>query len=415
MTDLASTTTLLGRWLAHSLWQGAAVLLVYLLLERMMRRDDAESECRAASVGMVLIAVLPLLTAVAALLASGLAPVAQVAAGGGTALPIPGEVLRLMQRHLTFDVARWVVGAWLAGVALSLIHLLLSLWWLNRRVLGESRIVSYPGLDALAVRVGLGKAPEVREWPGARSPFVTGWRHPILVLPEGLGGLLGASEAESVLLHELAHVARHDVARNLLLRLLGALAWHQLPFWVLLRDLNQARERSCDDLAVRAMGQRLPLARALVLLEQRRAGEPRLAMAGTGGDFSSRVRRILASVEPGAAARFRFGSELVLAALLMVTGTTLLLAASAEGTLSRWASGVHAMISANDPAGPFTVELMGTRLVAATIDGRAVPAQRIVQQGTRVALLDAEGRPELTLRVEAPAAIHWTARPPRSP
>ena len=106
---------------------------------------------------------------------------------------------------------------------------------------------------------------------------------------------------------------------------------------------------------------------------------------------------------------------MVLTALLAVTGSTLLLAASAEGQLEVWANNVHALIQANDPRGPFTVELIGNRLIGATIDGVPVPANRIVQRGERVHLLDAVGQPELTLEVQAAGTIHWSPRPPRSP
>jgi xanthosine utilization system XapX-like protein len=291
----------------------------------------------------------------------------------------------------------------------------MSLWRLHRRIMLAGRPIELTGIERLASRAGLRRVPLVCEWSGATSPFVAGWFRPVMVLPPGLCAQLGESEADSLLLHELAHVARQDVARNLMLRLLGSLAWYQPAFWMLLRDLNRARERACDDLAVRAMGQGLPLARALVLLEERRAGQPRFAMAGTGGDFASRIRRILTVGAGSVPASDRIGSGLILAALLFANGTTLLLAASAEGSLSRWAGSVHALITASDPAGPFTVELMGGRLVGATIGGQVVPASRIVQQGSSVSLFNADGRPELTLRVEAPGAIHWTPRPPRSP
>jgi hypothetical protein len=158
------------------------------------------------------------------------------------------------------------------------------------------------------------------------------------------------------------------------------------------------------------MGRSLPLARALLTLEEHRTGQPRLAMAGTGGDFSARVRRILSS---GSGRRRRVRG--VLPVLLTVTGSTLVLAASAEGELAAWADGVHALVQASDPAGPFTIELLGGRLLAATIDGVPVPPDRIMQSGARVRLLDAAGRPELTLDVRAPGTIHWSPRPPRSP
>jgi hypothetical protein len=76
---------------------------------------------------------------------------------------------------------------------------------------------------------------------------------------------------------------------------------------------------------------------------------------------------------------------------------------------------VHALIQASDPAGRFTVELVGAQLVSATIDGVAIPAERIVQRGQQVSLLDPGGRAELTLEVRAPGTIRWSPRPYRSP
>ncbi len=414
MTDFAVFLAPIGRWLVHSLWQGVVVLVACLLLRPAMRRQSAALECRVTTSALVAVALLPFLTAGAAWFAGGMEPAATAALGrSGSVVPVSADLLRLMQRHLTFDTARGVFGVWLVGTVLSLAWLLLGTWR-ARLILADSRPCAVPAAPQLAHQVGLRAMPEMREWHGARTPFVLGGLRPVVVLPPGLDRVLDAREFESVLLHELAHVTRRDVGANLLLRLLGALAWYQLPFWILLRELERARERACDDLAVRAMGRSLPLARALVFLEERRAGGPRLAMAGTGGDFAARIRRILSEAGPSVPGSRRLAS-VALVSLLVVTGSTLLYAGSAEDSLSRWARGVHALVQARDPAGPFTVELVGGTLVAATIDGSPVPSDRIVQEGPRVALLDADGRSQLTLRVEAPGTIHWTPRPPRSP
>jgi hypothetical protein len=275
-------------------------------------------------------------------------------------------------------------------------------------------VVRDPAIAGLAAGAGLGRCPVVRAWPAARGPFVTGWRVPVLVLPPALRDLLRPEEWASLLLHEFAHIARRDVIHNAVLRLLGAIAWYQAPFWWLLGELDRARERSCDDRAVETMGAGLPLARALVLLEERRGRRPGLAMAGTGGDFAARVRRILATGAGRAGRPVRHGMSMV-ALLLVATGATLLATGSAEAELQRWIHGVHAVIRASDPAGPFTVELQGDRLVSATIGGEALEPGRILQQGTRVSLLDNAGLPQLILRVEAPGGISWTPRRPRSP
>ena len=416
MTDLADVATPLVRYLAHSLWQGPVLLLAYLAVRRWLAGVRAEASCRAATTGIVLLALLPLLTALAAFLSAGSTPAASnVGPSAVSPMPVPGELLRLFQLHVTDDFARAVALAWCAGVLLSLGHVLVGVRRINRLLARAGRPVAPWGLAGLATRAGLARTPEVREWSGATAPFVAGWRHPVVVLPAGLQQLLTPGELEAVLLHELAHVRRQDVRTNLLLRLLAAFAWHQLPLWKLMSDLGREREHCCDELAVSAMGRTLPLARALLTMEERRSGQPRLAMAGTGGDFASRVRRIVSGGATMAGHQIRRRAAVAMTGLLAVAGSTMVVAATAEGEFAAWASGVHALIQASDPAGPFTVELVGGQLVAATIDGVTIPRNRIVQRGQQVRLLDAAGRSELTLDVRAPGTIHWSPRPPRSP
>ncbi len=416
MTDLANVVAPLVRYLAHSLWQGPVLLLAYLAARRWLVGVRAEPRCRAATTGIVLLALLPALTAAAAWLAAGSTPASSgpgpLAAGP---MPVPGELLRLFQLHMTDDLARSLALAWCAGMFLSLGHLLAGVRRINRLLARAGRPVAPPGMAALAARAGLSSTPEVREWSGATAPFVAGWRHPVVVLPTGLQQLLTSGELEAVLLHELAHVRRGDVRTNLWLRMLAAFAWHQLPLWKLMQDLGREREHCCDELAVSAMGRTLPLARALLTLEERRSGQPRLAMAGTGGDFAGRIRRIVSGSGAPSGPGIRQRAAFAITGLLAVAGSTMVVAVSAEGEFAAWASGVHALIQASDPAGPFTVELVGGQLVSATIDGVAIPAERIVQRGQQVSLLDPAGRSELTLEVRAPGTIHWSARPPRSP
>ena len=416
MTVVAEIAFPVARFLAHSLWQGPVVLLGYLAVRRWLAGVRAETRCRAATTGVVLLVLLPVLTALASMLATG--PVPAVSAAGRPAaalVPVPGELLRLFQRHVTGELARSMALAWCAGVLLSLGHLVVGVRRMNRMLAAAGRSVAPPGLAELAARAGLDFTPDVREWPGATAPFVAGWRRPVVVLPTGLQQILTPGELEAVLLHELAHVRRRDVPSNLVLRVLSAFAWHQLPLWKLMGDLEREREHCCDELAVSAMGRALPLARALLTLEERRSGQPRLAMAGTGGDFAARVRRIVAGGDTISGPRIRRRTAFAMTGLLAVAGSTMALAASAEGEFAAWADGVHALIQATDPAGPFTVELVGGKLVGATIDGATVPPERIVQRGQEVTLLDPAGRSQLTLEVRAPGTIHWSPRLPRSP
>ena len=50
----------------------------------------------------------------------------------------------------------------------------------------------------------------------AEVPVVIGYLRPVILMPVGLMAGLPAGQVESILLHELAHIRRHDYLVNLL-------------------------------------------------------------------------------------------------------------------------------------------------------------------------------------------------------
>lgn len=75
----------------------------------------------------------------------------------------------------------------------------------------------------------------------------------------------------------------------------------------------------------------------------------------------------------------------------------------------------HYTVSASDPYGDFTLEIDGTRVVAATLDGAPVPAARLKQSRNRVVILAGAGRGDLEVRIKPEGGITWAARTPRTP
>lgn len=70
-------------------------------------------------------------------------------------------------------------------------------------------------------------------------------------------------------------------------------------------------------------------------------------------------------------------------------------------------------ISASDAAGAFTLEFAGHRVVAATVDGVALPADRIAQDDDRIWLRGANHGKDLVIHVPARDSIAWSGRSPR--
>jgi len=78
-----------------------------------------------------------------------------------------------------------------------------------------------------------------------RSPVSWGVMRPIILLNEQ--AVEATAEAEAIIAHELAHVARLDWAKLLIARLACALFWFNPLVWRLARECHQLREEAADD------------------------------------------------------------------------------------------------------------------------------------------------------------------------
>ena len=172
------------------------------------------------------------------------------------------------------------VLAWLAGAVL------LFLWrlggWLYLRRL--CRRESHPApaevqallkrlLDRLKIRQGVG----LLESAWVEVPAVVGWLAPVILLPAGLAAGIAPEQLEMLLIHELAHVRRHDFLANLVQTAIETLLFYHPAVWWVSRTIRSEREACCDDVVVTATGDRLLYARALALIEQLRTNLRRLA------------------------------------------------------------------------------------------------------------------------------------------
>ncbi|MBX3734987.1 MAG: hypothetical protein KF791_20620 [Verrucomicrobiae bacterium] len=101
--------------------------------------------------------------------------------------------------------------------------------------------------EHLRTVMGVRRPVVVRIGPADTVPFVAGFLHPIVVLPEGHGMPQSIGDVTQVLRHELAHVRRHDDWTHLIEQGLRAVLWfHPAVHWIV-RRLSLEREIACDD------------------------------------------------------------------------------------------------------------------------------------------------------------------------
>ena len=127
-----------------------------------------------------------------------------------------------------------VTQIWAIGTALLLAHLayaLLGLARLRRKcpVLSQQPLI-------------------LQSAPGS-MPLTFGFLRPVILLPADAASW-PADRRDHVILHELAHIRRHDFALQLLARVALALFWWQPLAWFAWRRILAERETAADDLVL---------------------------------------------------------------------------------------------------------------------------------------------------------------------
>ncbi|MDB5356663.1 MAG: Regulatory sensor-transducer, BlaR1/MecR1 family, partial [Phycisphaerales bacterium] len=297
-------TQRLGWVLLHSVWEDTAIAALLALALLMMRRASAPARYAAGCVAIALMALLPALTPAprAAPPAPHVSPrfAAAERIGPAVAPPIVMEEPHAPPAVSDRPWLAWAVAAWLLGVGgLSLRHLLG--WTFVQRLAREGDEPSdlwRRKLMELATQLQIRAAVRLRVCARVHVPAVMGWLRPVILIPAAALTDLTPQQLEALLLHELAHVRRHDYVVNLLQTAAETLLFYHPAVWWASRVVRQERENCCDDLAARACGSRVVYARALAAMEELRAVPSRLALAARGGVLLQRVRRIVGLPAP---------------------------------------------------------------------------------------------------------------------
>ena len=384
----------------QSLWLAPGLAIALKLWERRPR--DPATRYVVGLAGLALSTVLPAIAVLATHRSMFSDTVALEALGRGeTAGGFPQLVGRYGDRVVAAAFAVWLVGA---GVGLA--RLGLGLLALERRIRRASPSARGERLVAEIAGMVPGRLT-VRESGWGGSPFVAGSSRPALVLPRWLFADLDREQLVSVVRHELAHLARHDFAVNVCQRVLECLGWCNPALLAMSRRVRAAREEACDEVALAAGSSPLAMAAALIRLEERRTPGPVLASALGGGDeLGPRIRRLIAPERRFRATR-RLGPSLVGAALVGLLAVGAGVAGDRAGVMVRWTMPV-ATVRAVDPAGMFSIAMLGGRVLSAWLPtGRP----RVVQRGQWAQLVDERGTTVMALRMRV-GGFWWEPRSP---
>jgi GWxTD domain-containing protein len=290
----------LGWALAHSLWQGASAAVLVAIALACTRSPRARYATGCLALGLMTGAF-------------GWTWWSSIPTGASTVSFQTARTLHAIDPSAAVSgVARdWRLGAilpWLApfwAVGVLAFHLRALAGWTAARRLRTIGVCAAPDLwrerlDGLARRLRVTRAVVLLESGIARTPVVAGALRPVILVPVGMLAGLPARQVEAILLHELAHIRRHDYFVNVLQTWVEAIFFYHPAAWWISKVIRAEREHCCDDVAAAAQGDAFEYASALAALEQYRwaaDGSGRLykepAVAATGGDLVTRIRRLL--------------------------------------------------------------------------------------------------------------------------
>jgi TonB family protein len=189
----------------------------------------------------------------------------------------------------------WMVLAWCAGVIVFCSRLGVALTVARGLKLRDTQPAS-DGMqcifDALCKRLAMDRAVRLAHSVRVHVPTVIGWLKPVVLLPVGCLTGLSERQIEALLAHELAHIRRNDYLVSVLQSMVETALFYHPAVWWISKQVRREREYCCDEMAVKVCGDRLAYARALSLLEERRAPFP-MALGANGGVLIMRIRRLL--------------------------------------------------------------------------------------------------------------------------
>jgi uncharacterized protein (TIGR03435 family) len=189
----------------------------------------------------------------------------------------------------------WVVAFWLAGATAFSLRLLFG--WLAAERLRYRMVRVAPAdwqriLDRLKTRLSVARPVRLLVSGLVEVPAAIGWLRPVVLVPAGALAGLPPAQMEALLLHELAHVRRHDYFVHVLQSAMEAIFFYHPAVWWVSGHMRAERELCCDDIAVSITGDAAAYVHALAEFDSARWTQPTV-MAANSGSLSARIARLL--------------------------------------------------------------------------------------------------------------------------
>jgi len=302
----------LGNTLIHSLWQGVllaaagAVIIIFTKKQRAaVRYNLLIAALLTFTVGVLITFVIQLQPAAPSgnvALMAGHANVTVVNADQtpgvvsidpNTGQSLGDKLMEFLNAHCNTIVLIWFLILCIKSIRLAVGGYEICL--LKRTKLSPVNEYWEQRVHQLAERLKVKQAIAFLESGLAKAPMGIGHLKPLILIPIGFINALPASEVEAILIHDLAHIRRHDYLVNLLQSFMEVVFFFNPAVMWISQLIKAERENCCDDIAISQAGSKANYIQALLSCQEYQLAAPGLsmAMAKNNGDLLNRVKRIV--------------------------------------------------------------------------------------------------------------------------
>jgi uncharacterized protein (TIGR03435 family) len=315
----------LGWTLVHFLWQGVLILAVYTAVRKLLGRTSSPNARYLLACGaLAALVAAPLMTFGLMVSPEVFQPTISLrriplSAPTGSAGAAVTGLVSLTSAGAHESTLTLVVMLWLAGAIAFWVRLMAG-WIIIIRMrstqVRPAQTEWQDTLNNLCARIRLSRPVRLLVSARVQVPTVIGWLRPVVLMPIGALTGLPAEHVEAVLIHELAHIRRHDYLVNFMQSVAEALLFYHPAVWWVSAHIRTERELCCDDIAVSVSGDVVTYARALTELESYRPAHLNGALAANGGSLEVRIARLLGESRP--VVRSRPGPSVIVSAVLLL-------------------------------------------------------------------------------------------------
>ena len=291
-----------GWALLHFLWQGAVIALALKGALTVAERSSSRLRYSLALACLFLMAALPVFVLCKPQNSQSDIPAAsetiQFESAATTdsttaSIPIPSKPdFRTTALRYAAPLVPWITVGWILGVALLSLKTIggvIQVRALKRKAAAFRDIKRINAIRPLAALTGVDGVP-VLESGIISTPTVAGWFRPAVLLPKGVSEKIDRPMLEALVVHEFAHIRRHDNVMNLFQTLIEDFLFFHPAMWWVSRRVRAEREACCDDDAVAICGDVLVYVRALSQAEQFRSSISVIALSSS--PLLHRIRRL---------------------------------------------------------------------------------------------------------------------------